>query len=186
MLSVRRHVVRLGFAVLAVAGCGVGAVPGPGGDDVGPDGGGNNALCTERVTPLAAHVHDVGGTEAGVGCIAAGCHLDGQTGDGAPAYLFAGTLYKPDLTTPVGGAEIRLIPDAGGPPLTTVTDDAGNFYFTTGGATNPFPGQTLASGCPTQDAKMVGKLTKASDGNCNGGTACHQNPGTFVMTLADQ
>ncbi|HEU0033502.1 MAG TPA: hypothetical protein VFQ53_22880 [Kofleriaceae bacterium] len=136
--------------------------------------------------PNTAHQHGAGiggGTKAGQGCVVAGCHLAGNTGAGAPPFTMAGTLYKPDGSTPSAGAEIRLASDAGGTPLVAKTDDAGNFYT---GGTVAFPAHTLASGCPTQDAHMSGSIANAGNGNCNGGTACHQVPGGLPMTLADQ
>jgi hypothetical protein len=169
-------------------GCSVGEVPlnGGGGTDSGNGGGdGAAALCADRTTPVASHIHnDGGGTNAGQGCVAAGCHLNGNTGPGAPAFVMAGTLYKPDGVTPSGGVTIRLSPDAGGAKAIAVTDDAGN--FSSAQAINPFPGKTLASGCPTADRAMSGGIVNASNGNCNGGTACHQVPGGLPMVLADQ
>ncbi|MCW5801351.1 MAG: hypothetical protein KIT31_02985 [Deltaproteobacteria bacterium] len=100
-----------------------------------------------------------------------GCHLAG--GGGGPSFVFAGTLYKNDGVTPNAGANIRVVPNGGGPALTSPTDTAGNFYIQVG--QNAFPATTDASGCPSI-TPMVGKLNTASDGNCNS-SGCHANPG---------
>jgi hypothetical protein len=162
------------------AGCSVGEVPIGGGGTT--DGG--TALCAERlVPPPPQHDHlDGTGTRAGTGCVIAGCHLTGGAG---PTFVMAGTLYKPGGAQPAAGALIRLVPDGGGNAVTATTDAAGNFHAAPG-ATQPFPGKAHASGCPTEDAHMVGAIAVAGNGNCNGGTACHANPGNFIMVLADQ
>lgn len=166
------------------AGCSVGEVPGPGGgDDDGTDGGPQPGVCAERlVPPPPQHDHvDGTGTRAGTGCVVTGCHLAGGLG---PTFVMAGTLFKPGGIEPAAGALIRVIPDGGGNTVTAVTDAAGNFHQAPG-ATNPFPGKASASGCPTDDQHMLGALTTPGNGNCNGGTACHQAGGSFPMTLAD-
>jgi hypothetical protein len=169
------------FVLLSVlfAGCSVGEVPLNG---TGPDGstGGDGAqgVCAMRVTPGNPHIHTAGGTSnAGLGCVVDGCH--GPPNPGGPLYLAAGTIY----TTTAGiagaaGAEIRV------GALKTKTDSAGNFAIISG--TNPFPTNAIASGCPTADAHMTGVLTTTLQGNCNGGTACHQMPGGIAMVLANQ
>lgn len=172
-------------ASLSLAACtvGVNATEGGlgdnGGDDTGGGGGidapagGNQLACIDRGTPGPAHVHSAGaggGTKAGQACIVNGCHLDG--GGGGPSFVFAGTVYKNDGTTPNGGANIRVVPSGGG-ALTSPTDDAGNFYIQVG--QNGFPASTDASGCPAI-TPMVGKLNTAADGNCNS-SGCHANPG---------
>jgi hypothetical protein len=172
------------LAALA-AGCSVGEVPlpGSGGDGGGGDGGGA-LLCAEKITPATAHIHTDDGTDKkGQSCIVGACHLTGNLGPLAPAYTMAGTLYKLDGVTPQPGAEIRFIADAGGNLMIAKTDTAGNFYT---GQALPTPGVTRASGCPTADRPMSGKIIGPNDGNCNNGTACHANPGNFIMVLGDQ
>jgi hypothetical protein len=174
--------------VSVLVGCGVGEVPLPGG---GPDatggGDGANALCAERLpvdSVAAAHAHTPdGATNVGQNCQTAGCH-GLPLGIDAPQFIMSGTAYKPDNATPAAGIEIRLIPDAGGNPLIARTDDAGNFSVIS--TTNPFPGKTLASGCPTTDAKMITPIANATQGNCNSGD-CHLNPGGAAgpINLAD-
>lgn len=165
--------------VLLGAGCSVGEVSLAG-------SGVDAAACSARlVTAPAAHAHTPNGiTNAGATCQAAQCH-GSPLGNGAPEFLVSGTAYKPDNTTPATGIEIRVAPDTGGAAVTAKTDSAGNFYVIQG-ATNPFPGKATASGCPTDDAKMVGALTTDTQGNCNSAD-CHQTPGGAAgpINLAD-
>ena len=163
-----------------LGGCSVGEV------SIGGTDGGNSVCSPRLVTAAAAHAHTPNGaTNAGATCETAGCHRP-PLGAGAPEFIMSGTAYKPDKTTPATGIELRVVPDAGGAALTSKTDSAGNFYVVKG-ATNPFPGKALASGCPTADAKMVGALTTATQGNCNSAD-CHQTPGgaAGAINLADQ
>ena len=169
-------------------GCSVGEVPINGGPGV--DGGGGNpdgtaSACATRVTPGGRHIHAAGGTSnQGQNCIVAGTCHGNPPGGGAPIYIAAGTLFKTGGTLPSGGAEIRLVADAGGAVLAAKTDEDGNFSITS--ATNPFPAHTIASGCPTTDAHMAGGITNAAAGGCNNAAACHQIPGGIAMVLADQ
>jgi hypothetical protein len=77
---------------------------------VGEVGGSSLSPCVDRlVPPSGKHTHLVGGgTNAGLSCVAAGCHLAGQLGANAPAYQFAGTVYKPGGTTPSAGVVVRV------------------------------------------------------------------------------
>jgi hypothetical protein len=132
--------------------------------------------CVNREpSPVAAHVHTQAGlgTAAGQGCVAAGCHGIPQ-GAGAPAFFSAGTVYKPDKTSPQAGVTVRLAPMAGGTTLTSVTDTAGNFYFSSA-VTNPMPALASATACPG-DAPMQQRIANAPDANCNS-ASCHQQPG---------
>lgn len=161
---------------LFTAACSVGEVSVPG---QGPDGGGGDGgaalACVDRGTPGTAHIHTAGNTtNAGVGCITGGCHLEGNTGIGAPPYSYAGTAYQLDGVTANPGAIIRIVPPSN-LPITVTADSAGN--FSVGTVTNPFPAHTDVSACPSMQ-KMVGNLNVAGDGNCSGGTACHGTGGT--------
>lgn len=171
-----------------VFGCSVGEVPigGGGDDDTGVDSGTNPGACATRISPAStAHDHGGGDTRAGQSCIVTGCHLAG--GGGGPPYLWAGTIYQPDGTTPAAGVEVRLLPNDGGAALIAKSDTAGNFKFDDN-LTNPFGANatTLASGCPAPDSKMAGKLTAPNQGSCNNGTACHANPGGTLLQIANQ
>ena len=111
----------------------------------------------------------------GMGCMnAAGCHNQALgLGTGAPAYSYAGTLYKADKTTAYAGATIVV--KLGTAEKQIVTADNGNFWMVPGVAgldppTNTATATTKASGCPTV-LPMAGPLTQGG-GNCNS-AACH-------------
>lgn len=177
---------------LFVAACTVGDFPRTGGADDAPgtDAGNNPGTdagpvgngCVARLAPAdPAHVHTVGGTHAGEGCLVAGCHLNNALGTGAPGFQFAGTIYKPGAAkTPSAGATVTVKSAAG---LTTaaITDDAGNFHIAAGSLQNPFPALVNASACPTL-TPMAGSLVQGG-GNCTS-AACHGGA-TGVVTLAD-
>lgn len=108
--------------------------------------------CVPRQTPPnTAHVHSAGATtHAGENCVQGGCHLSSNTGVGAPGFIFGGTLYGPDKTTPNKGATISFTPSNTTVATTTTTDDAGNFYFQSGGTlTMAFPAHVSATVCGT-------------------------------------
>jgi len=165
-----------------VAACDVGALPG-----FGPDGGGGgsgsadgsgsgsgSATCeTIAATPPDGHHNQ------GLSCIAAGCHLTGQTGAGAPPYTYAGTLYKEAAGTNVfPGATIFV--KLGATEKKVVTATNGNFWMTAAPAGLDAPtaaatASTRASGCPTDSMPMTTALATATDGSCN---SCHRPGGT--------
>ena len=155
---------------LCLAACDVGQLPGTtpdgGGGSGDAMGSGNGCIAINANPPDGHH-------NPGMGCIAAGCHLTGQTGTGAPAYSYAGTLYKADKTTALAGASVVVT--VGTAAKTVVTANNGNFWLVPGVAgidppTNTMTGDTKASGCPDV-TPMVGKLTQGG-GNCNS-AACH-------------
>src|SRR6185312_2928651 len=87
-------------SLLFASACDVGTVlanQGGGGDGGGSGGSGSGggSNCGDLVSPAPpAHMHTAGGTSnAGQACIAAGCHLDGMNGTGAPSFSYAGTVY---------------------------------------------------------------------------------------------
>ena len=140
----------------------------------GSGGGSGSATCEAlSATPPDGH-HNQGQT-----CVAAGCHLTGQTGAGAPAYTYGGTLYSDVAgTTPMVGAAIFI--KLGGTEKKVITATNGNFWMTTApaGLVAPAAGATAstrASGCPTVNVGMVAALATPTDGNCNN---CHRNGGT--------
>lgn len=150
--------------------CDVGQLPGVGPDASmgGGDGSGSGSnACVDTVTPAApAHLHAEGGTSnAGLGCMDAGCHLEGNLGADAPAYTFAGTVYTDATgTTPKAGATVWV--DFNGTRVSAVSDAEGNFYSMT---PIELPAQTSATACPLV-LPMVG-LIVTGGGNCNN---CHK------------
>jgi hypothetical protein len=85
--------------LLPLLACSVGEVPTNGS---GPDGGGGANACVDRIAPAAtAHTHLAGGgSNAGMNCIAGGCHLPGNTGTDAPPYQYAGNFNFAAGTVP--------------------------------------------------------------------------------------
>jgi hypothetical protein len=148
----------------------------------GSDG---DANCEERGNAVAAHQHDDGeGSHQGRPCLDSGCHLAGDTGAGAPAYVIAGTVYQKDATTAQAGAIVRLTPFDGGAPVTATTDAEGNFYLETSGSLNPFPSIPDVTACPDTETMIEGALDP-SYGNCNA-NGCHQlgggiGPGSITL-----
>jgi len=180
-----RTMLRAAFAIpcLFMAACTVGELPAAGGgQDAGADAAPVANGCINRVTAVDPHEHGGAGgpTHAGENCQVGGCHLVGNTGTGAPAFVASGTLYKPGGVTPSAGANIVVKPTAGGAATNLVSDTAGNFSIT---AAITFPAKTEVSGCPTIQ-KMVGDLATAADGACN---KCHAKTGgtTAPITLPD-
>lgn len=141
--------------------------------------------CVDRLAPpeLMAHVHVLNNaTNAGMDCLT--CHV-ATSATGAPAFQFAGTVYKPDKTTPSVGVTIRVT-GASGVVATGVTDDAGNFNITAGTLMNAFPATADLTACPNV-TKMISTMPASGpgSGSCN---TCHVAGGTAggVMTIADQ
>jgi len=173
-------------------GTGTGGNETPGVDAGSPpatDAGGVQANgCIARIVPPGdAHEHGgTGGpTHAGEGCVVAACHLASNPGPGAPGFQFAGTVYKPDGTTPSTGVTIQVKSPAGKIAV-GVSDSAGNFNIVAGTLPAAFPATTNVTACPTLQA-MSGQLVQAGTvpgNNCNG---CHAPGGTTSrITIADQ
>lgn len=103
------------------------------------------------------------GNPAGHACL--DCH-DGSGKGGAPAFLFAGTLYADAAgTKPAASAEVRML-GADGKGLSTYTDTNGNFFFRAGNGTIAAP---AIAGART--ATLARSMTnKINDANCN---QCH-------------
>ena len=101
------------------------------------------------------------GNPAGRACL--DCH-DGD-GKGAPAFLFAGTVYDPTGKVVVPKAEVRML-GADGKGISAYTDANGNFFFRVGSGTTTAPAIAGA-----RSATTVRSMTnKINDGNCN---QCH-------------
>jgi hypothetical protein len=177
---------------LFVAACTVGELP-TNRDNPGP-GGGSNTMpdaampvgngCVGRVAATDAHLHTAGNTDnAGKSCMVGGCHLKGNTGTGASAYQFAGTVYKADGVTPNPGVNIRIKPANGGAGGTLVSDKGGNFSAGDGSIMMAFPATTDVSACPTI-MPMSAQIVAGGGGNCNG---CHAKTGgtTTPISLPD-
>jgi hypothetical protein len=165
-------VIAVPLVTLLVAGCAVG--------EYGSSDAGNG--CAERITPPGPkHLHTTGGgTNAGMGCVAANCHLASAPGPGAPPYQFGGTVYKPGGTIPQPGVTVR-VRGKSGMIVAGVTDEAGNFSIPGGALPDPFPAQSSATACPTTTA-MVASLSQGG-GNCNS-SDCHGGT-AGPITLAD-
>ncbi len=188
---------------LFVAACTVGELPTAGGGNTGgnntsgvdagsppgTDAGGAHANgCIDRIVPPGgSHTHLAGGgTNAGLGCVVAACHLASNPGPNAPGFQFAGTVYKPDGTTPSTGVTIQ-VKSPGGTVAIGVTDDAGNFNIMQGSLQQAFPATTNVTACPNL-TPMVGQLVQAgtvTGNNCNG---CHVVGGSAGsrITIADK
>jgi len=165
-------------SLLFASACDVGTVlanQGGGGDGGGSGGSGSGSNCGNLVSPAPdAHTHIAGGTSnAGMACIAAGCHLDGMMGTGAPSYSYAGTVYTDAAgTTPAAGSTIFIT--AAGTTRKVVADAAGNFFLETAllaAPTNQATANTSATQCPTI-TPMVGALVQGG-GNCSTTGTCH-------------
>ena len=189
---------------LFVAACTVGELPktgggGTGGNDTtgvdaggnmgGTDAGGAHANgCIDRIVPPGdAHQHGGAGgpTHAGEGCVVTACHLASSPGPGAPGFQFAGTVYKPDGTTPSTGVTLQ-VKSAAGKIAVGVSDSAGNFNIVAGTLQAAFPATTNVTACPNL-MPMVSQLVQAGTvpgGNCNG---CHVTGGSAGsrITIAD-
>jgi hypothetical protein len=160
------------LAMVSLAACDVGEVPIGGGG--GTDGGGSGSAgfattCETRGTTIGvSHLHTAGGgTNAGQGCLNAGCHGPAQAGG---EFSAAGVVYKQDGTTPNPGAIVRI--KNGNMTLTAVAEDGGTFHF----PPTPmiaYPTITDVSACPNQSV-MTTKLTVGGGGNCSQ-AGCHVN-----------
>jgi hypothetical protein len=167
-----RLAIRSALVLSCLFACSVGEVP----TNTGPDGG-NGSACVARVAPPGpSHTHLAGGgTNAGQNCVAAGCHLAGNTGTDAPAYQFGGTVYAAGTTTPSAGATVQL--KVGTMVYPALTDEAGNFSFPAGTVQGTFSATVVVSACPAV-MSMPDALTSGgnpSENNCNG---CHGLAGT--------
>ena len=166
---------------LLFAACDVGSVlehaSGDGGGSGSGSGSGSDdpatACGSAGLTASSAHMHTSGGTSnAGMPCLASGCH--GPT-PGGPAYSYAGTVYEADKTTPKPAATIFIF--SGGKSVRMLSDMAGNFYVDAVSAPAPSNGvvtNTTATLCPTI-LKMNGSLV-GGGGNCNS-SSCHAASG---------
>lgn len=157
---------------LFVAACTVGKLPAADDDDDMPGGDAGNGCMDRLAAPDPAHDHGgvAGASNAGLGCVAGGCHLEGSTGTDAPAFQFGGTVYKMGATQPQPGAVVT-IKSAGG-SVTTYADAAGNFHVPAGMLASPFPANVDVSACPSIN-KMVGQIVTGTGNDCNGGGTCH-------------
>ena len=148
-------------------------------------------LCATRGTAATPYMHTSAptGPRSGMGCVAAGCHLAGNTGSGAGAFAFAGTVYK-DMngTVPNGGATVRLFPSTGNTMKSiakAVSDSAGNFIIRDTTLTM-YPYNTDVTACGADGVAMgirpmVGSIQRA-EANCNAGGTCHQAAPTKTAT----
>jgi hypothetical protein len=159
------------------AACDVGSVLEHAGGDGGGSGSGSGSGSDDPATACgsagqtapAAHMHATGGTSnAGMPCLASGCH--GPTPSG-PAYSYAGTVYEADKTTPKPAATIFIF--IGGKSTRLLSDMGGNFYaepLSAAAPSNTMAASTTATLCPTIQ-KMNGGLV-GGGGNCNS-SSCH-------------
>ena len=142
----------------------------------GSGSGSGSAQCEADATATAPDGHH----NAGMSCVAAGCHLTGSLGTNAPAFTYAGTLYTTSAgTTPLGGATIIIT--MGGTTKKVITASNGNFFMTAAPAglnspTNAATATTKASDCAAAAtaSPMSGALVQGG-GNCNN---CHRIGGT--------
>ncbi|MEJ7604457.1 MAG: hypothetical protein WKG01_41765 [Kofleriaceae bacterium] len=163
---------------------GIGNDAAGGGDGAGGDGN-NQLACVDRnLTPGTAHDHGGGNTNAGVGCITAGCHLDGT---GGPAFEMAGTVYQDNAgTIAATGVTLRVFPAGSTTPITSLSDTAGNFYFTQGQLLNAYPAKTETTACPSTKKMTAQLLTNSSTGgNCNK-AGCHSAAGDAGGRITDR
>jgi len=171
------RMLRLAVIATLLAACDVGEIPGATGDGGGSgsgsgsaDGGGSGSNCENiSATPPDGHHND------GMTCVSSGCHLEGMTGAGAPAYSLGGTLYKDSAgTMPYAGATVLVT--INGATKKAITATNGNFWFVPAlvpSPTNAMTGSTSASGCPNT-LSMSGLLVQGG-GDCNN---CHRTGGT--------
>lgn len=179
---------KLGVLLCCVAAaCDVGSVlPNGGPNPAGPDGGnpvgggdgsGSSAANCVPVNPTP----QVGHHNAGLTCVSVGCHLNGQTGAGAPPYSYGGTLWR-DAGGQNAYAGATVIINVGGTDHKLITDTLGNFFIDYPIAPPPTAantGTTAATACPTMmlGHGNGGPTTPLIDGggNCN---SCHVAGGT--------
>jgi hypothetical protein len=173
-------VVALVFAPTIWAACDVGTVLANSTNDGGGSGSGSGSGIMDcppaQATPNPAHMHIVGGTSnAGMACIAAGCHLDGTTGTNAPVFNYAGTVYNTGGATPAAG--INVLITLGGTTKKWMTDADGNFYVQDplqAAPTATMQASTKACQTPTAMSGVLG----AGQGNCSASGTCHGVGGT--------
>ena len=152
------------LAVLLTAllvACDVGSVV----QGTGTDGGGSGSADAPGAAPAHMHANPLDGasnpSNAGHDCMAANCHGTVTPGAGANQYAFAGTVYTAaGGTTGAAGVTVHV------GTLSTVSDQAGNFYYPA--TTITFPVNT--------DVTSKSMATPINVGSCNG-SSCHQNPG---------
>jgi hypothetical protein len=172
---------------LWVAACTVGELP-EASNNQGTDAGGEmgNGCQNRNAAPDPPHDHGgvAGATNAGMSCVASGCHLEGATGTDAPAFEFAGTVYKTGAVAPNAGVIITITKVADGTTASAITDTAGNFHVPAGMLAGAFPATVNVSACPTI-SKMVGQLAADTGPSCNGGGTCHGATAGKIV-LADQ
>ena len=146
-------------------------------------GGDDRNLCATRGTSPAPYVHTSApaDTRAGMGCIQVACHLAGNTGPGAGAFAFAGTVYKDTGgTAPQLGVTVRLFPGTGNTMKSVakvLADTAGNFIIRDTTLT-AYPYNVDVTACGIDAVAMgirpmTGTIQKA-EANCNAGNTCHQ------------
>ena len=176
-------VVALVLASTVWVACDVGTVLANSTGDGGSGSGSATLDCPPAQSPApAAHMHIVGGTSnAGMACIAAGCHLQGSTGTNsqtglpAPVYNYAGTVYNTGGATPAAG--INVLVTLGGTTKKWLTDADGNFYVTDplqAAPTAQMQASTKACQTPTAMSGVLG----AGQGNCSAAGTCHGTGGT--------
>jgi hypothetical protein len=103
------------------------------------------------------------GNPAGRACLT--CH-DGVGKGGAPAFLFAGTVYEDKAEALVAAkVEVRMV-GADGKGLSSYTDVNGNFFFRTSAGSTTVPASAGARTATTTRSM----LNKLNDANCN---QCH-------------
>lgn len=153
---------RFVLVTMLCSACDVGSVLTASGDASG--------ICENLVTPPGDH-HN-----AGMGCMtSAGCHSTVGTGAAAPAYSYAGTVYRDAAgTQPYPGATILVT--LGGTTKKLIAGNLGNFQITPAELAAPTAAataQTTATVCPAASV-MQTKLQAAGDGDCNN---CHRPGG---------
>jgi len=164
------------IVLLFASACDVGTVlANQSGDGGGGSGSGSGSACGDLVSPAPLkHTHIAGGTSnAGMACVASGCHLEGMTGTNAPAYSYAGTVYTTAAgTTPAAGSTIFIT--SAGTTRKLIADSDGNFFIDPlllASPGNQITTNTQATQCPTI-TPMVGALV-AGGGNCSATGTCH-------------
>jgi hypothetical protein len=159
---------------LCLAACDVGQLPAIGATNDsgtgGGDTGGNGCIDLATDIPPGHHVPPM--TQ---GCMSqAACHNEALgLGTAAPAYTYAGLVYKADKTTPAGGATV--IVKLGAAEKHVTVSDNGEFALVAGVAgidppSNTAPANTSATACPSL-TPMVGVLTQGG-GDC-AKSGCH-------------
>ena len=156
------------FLSLLATACSVGEVG-------GADTGGANGCVDRIVPPGGQHTHLAGGgTNAGMNCIVAGCHLANNPGTGAPGYQFAGTVYVNGTTNPSTGLTVQI--KSGAMTLIGVTDAAGNFSFPAGSLPGNFMATAAITACPTV-MPMTTQLIGGGGAGANSCNLCHAAAG---------